>query len=70
MDRFQPWQQLEAEHSAETCPGCVAPFMVRRSNRVELERQAQHGLFGIIRHWSEDLAIGRKKLRSSIVHLM
>ena len=48
------------EAPPESYPGYQAPFIVRRSDRVELERQAELGLFGIIPHWSKDLAIGRR----------
>ena len=44
----------------ETYPGYLAPFITRRSDGIELERQAVQGLFGIIPHWSKDLAIGRR----------
>ena len=44
----------------ETYPGYLAPFITRRSDRTTLERQAEQGLFGLIPHWSKDLAIGRR----------
>lgn len=54
----------------ETWPGYFAPFIVRRSDRVELERQAELGLFGLIPAWAKELAFGRRtyNARSETVH--
>lgn len=54
----------------ETWPGYFAPFIVRRADRVELERQAELGLFGLIPVWAKELAFGRRtyNARSETVH--
>ncbi len=51
-------------------PGYLAPFVMRQRDRAELERQGALGLFGLIPHWSKDLAIGRRtyNARSETVH--
>jgi putative SOS response-associated peptidase YedK len=45
----------------ETWPGYAAPF-VRQSREQAMghEREAAIGLFGLVPHWSKDLAIGRR----------
>ena len=43
-----------------TFPGYLAPFIVRASDRVEMERQAELGLFGLLPHWAKDTAFGRR----------
>ena len=54
----------------ETWPGYFAPFVVRARDRVELERQAQHGLFGLLPAWAKEIAFGRRtyNARSETVH--
>lgn len=51
-------------------PGYLAPFIMRERDRVELQRKGQLGLFGLIPHWSKDLAIGRRtyNARSETAH--
>ena len=51
-------------------PGYLAPFILRERDRVELQREGRLGLFGLIPHWSKDLAIGRHtyNARSETVH--
>jgi len=51
-------------------PGYLAPFIMRERDRVELQREGRLGLFGLIPHWSKDLAIGRRtyNARSETVH--
>ena len=48
------------EVPTEVFPLQLAPFIWRRPDEVELRRQAQHGLFGLIPYWSKDLALGRR----------
>lgn len=54
----------------ETWPGYLAPFVVRARDRVELARESQAGLFGLVPHWAKDLAFGRRtyNARSETVH--
>jgi putative SOS response-associated peptidase YedK len=47
-------------------PGYLAPFIVRERERVEMARQAELGLFGLIPHWAKDLAIGRKTYNARV----
>lgn len=51
-------------------PGYLAPFILRERHRIELQRETRLGLFGLIPHWSRDLAIGRRtyNARSETVH--
>ena len=44
----------------EVYPGGLAPFIVRARDRVELARDLRLGLFGLVPHWSKDLAFGRR----------
>ena len=41
-------------------PGHMAPFIIRESDREELARQVELGLFGLVPHWAKDLAFGRR----------
>jgi putative SOS response-associated peptidase YedK len=41
-------------------PQLGAPFIWRRPDIAELEREAQLGRFGLIPHWTDDLALGRR----------
>lgn len=41
-------------------PGYVGPFLRRAPGQVELQRELDFGRFGLIPHWSKDLAIGRR----------
>ncbi|MCU0775490.1 MAG: SOS response-associated peptidase [Ideonella sp.] len=54
----------------ETWPGYFAPFVVRARDRVELERQAELGLFGLLPAWAKEIAFGRRtyNARSETVH--
>jgi putative SOS response-associated peptidase YedK len=54
----------------ETWPGYFAPFIVRARDRVELERQAELGLFGLLPAWATEIAFGRRtyNARSETVH--
>jgi putative SOS response-associated peptidase YedK len=47
-------------------PGYLAPFVVRARDRVEMARQAQLGLFGLVPHWAKDLLIGRKTYNARV----
>jgi putative SOS response-associated peptidase YedK len=44
----------------EVYPGGLAPFIVRQRDRVQLERDARVGLFGLLPHWAKDMAFGRR----------
>ncbi len=50
----------EGEVPPDLYPQYGAPFIWRKPDIVELEREAQLGRFGLIPTWSEDLAIGRR----------
>lgn len=54
----------------EIYPGGLAPFVVRAADRVELERDARLGLFGLLPAWAKDVAFGRRtyNARSETVH--
>jgi putative SOS response-associated peptidase YedK len=47
-------------------PGYFAPFIVRERDRVEMAREAQLGLFGLVPHWAKDLLIGRKTYNARV----
>ena len=62
-DRLLTYFNVErpaGELPTDMYPGYLAPFIVRQRERVEMARQVEAGLFGIIPHWSKDLAIGRR----------
>lgn len=44
----------------EVYPGGLAPFIVRRRDNVELQRDARVGLFGLLPAWAKDMAFGRR----------
>jgi putative SOS response-associated peptidase YedK len=44
----------------ETWPGYAAPFVRQRRDADGHAREAAVGLFGLVPHWSKDLAIGRR----------
>src|SRR5690606_6302105 len=48
------------EVPTEAFPLYLAPFIWRKPDEVELQREGKHGLFGLIPHWSKDLALGRR----------
>jgi putative SOS response-associated peptidase YedK len=54
----------------EIWPGYFAPFVLRSRDRVELERQAELGLFGLLPAWAKEIAFGRRtyNARSETVH--
>ncbi len=54
----------------ETWPGYGAPFVRQARDADGHRREAATGLFGLIPHWSKDLAIGRHtyNARSETVH--
>ncbi len=41
-------------------PLSLAPFIVRKSDRVEMEREFRLGQFGLLPHWAGELAFGRR----------
>jgi putative SOS response-associated peptidase YedK len=41
-------------------PVQLAPFIVRHADKVEIERQVELGLFGLVPHWAKDIAFGRR----------
>jgi putative SOS response-associated peptidase YedK len=63
-------QRPRDELTPEVYPGGLAPFIVRAAHRVELERDARVGLFGLLPHWARDVAFGRRtyNARSETVH--
>lgn len=44
----------------ELYPVQLGPFILRREDRVEVERQIELGLFGLVPHWAKDIAFGRR----------
>ncbi|HYF61140.1 MAG TPA: SOS response-associated peptidase [Burkholderiaceae bacterium] len=44
----------------ETWPGYAAPFVRRARDAAGYDREGAVGLFGLVPHWSKDLAIGRR----------
>lgn len=43
----------------DSYPGYLAPFIRRAPDRVELEREAQLGHYGLLPYWAKDMALGR-----------
>jgi len=50
----------ERETPIEAYPGYLAPFIRRARDSVEYRREVQDGRFGLVPHWSKDLALGRR----------
>ncbi|MFN3415899.1 MAG: SOS response-associated peptidase [Caldimonas sp.] len=48
------------ETPLEAYPSYLAPFIRRDRHSVEHRREVQDGRFGLIPHWSKDLALGRR----------
>lgn len=60
MLQFFDVQRPVGELPPEMWPGYLAPFIVRDQDRVEIARQIELGLFGMVPHWAKDLAYGRR----------
>ena len=63
QDRLVQYFGIDRPNDAlppEVYPGGLAPFIVRKHDRVELIRDARLGLFGLLPSWAKDMAFGRR----------